>query len=178
MSFHNVLNYCTRYFKYKTLDKITGQPNTKAIVKIFHQLKRNSQRVPTTLRGGELGYLTLLLLPADYNLIPGSASFNRLSDPGTFIPINPEGSNTRTAPVTPITTAEIATQKVAYDKRKRLYNKVQVVKTSLRIQVIEAINAEYLEPLRRATADMINDSIPVIFIFLRVNYGRITPGLV
>ena len=57
-----------------------------------------------------------------------------------------------------------------------MYNEAQAVKLALRNHVIEAISAEYIEPLRNATTDMINDSIPVIITFLGANYGRITPG--
>ena len=110
-----------------------------------------------------------------YNLILRSANFTRPSDSGKFIPNNPEGSGTRTAPVIPITAAKIAAQKFAYDKQTRVYNELQPIKIALRNQAIEAIDAEYLEPLLNDTTDMINDSILVIFAFLRANYEHITP---
>ena len=40
--------------------------------------------------------------------------------------------------------------------------------------MIEAIPAEYLDALRNADTDMINDTIPVIIMYLQTNYGRIT----
>ena len=78
--------------------------------------------------------------------------------------------------MTPITAAEIAAQKIAYKKRKRLYYEAQAIKIALRNQVIEAINAEYIEPLSNDTPDMINDNIPVISTFFRANYEHIIPG--
>ena len=57
-----------------------------------------------------------------------------------------------------------------------MYNEVQAIETALRNQVIEAIDAEYLEPIRNTTTDMINNGIPVVFTFLRANYDGITPG--
>ena len=153
-----------------------GQPNIETIVDIFWQLKMNLQRVPTTLGGGQLGYLTLLLSSSDYNTIPGSVNFIRPIDPGMFIPVNPRGICTWTALTKPITAVEIAAQRLKHDNQKHLYNEVQALETALRNQVIEAINRKYLEPLHNITTDMINDSIPDNFAFLRMNYDRITPG--
>ena len=61
--------------------------------------------------------------------------------------------------MTPITTAEIASQKIMHDKQKRVYNEVYAVEIALSNLVIEAIDVEYLEPLRNAMTDMINDII-------------------
>ena len=46
----------------------------------------------------------------------------------------------------------------------------QVVRT----QIIEAIEPEYLDKLKKVDTDMINESIPEIFTFLQETYGRIT----
>ena len=70
-----------------------------------------------------------------------------------------------------MTTAEIAAQRIEHEDQRRLYNEVQAVEIALRNQVIEAIDNEYLEPLRNPTTNMINDSIVDIFAFLRANYG-------
>ncbi len=73
-----------------------------------------------------------------------------------------------------IFSAEVATQKAAHDDAVRKYYKCQAVEQALRTQIIEAINPEYLDALRHVDTDMINETIPEIFEFLQVNYGRIT----
>ena len=47
-------------------------------------IKRNAQKVPTTLGGGQNGYLGLVVAPEAYNTIPGTRPFERPDDPGPF----------------------------------------------------------------------------------------------
>ena len=182
MSAYNIPDYRTKFFEYKDLDKIHGQPTLQALVKLLRQLKRNAQKVPTTLGGGQLGYLALILSVADYLSIPGSAPFHRPTDPGVFTPIPhlvPPGPVLRghedIGPL-PLTSADITTQRIAHDERRRLYNECQAVETVLRNQLIEAIDDEYIRPLRNPHTDMVNDPITTIFTFLHKSYGKITTG--
>ena len=55
-----------------------------------------------------------------------------------------------------------------------MYNECQAVETALWNQIIDAIQSDYLEPLRNIYTDMINDNIPDIITFLRTTYGRLT----
>ena len=116
---YNLPDYCAKYFEYKILDKIHGQPTLETLVKLFRQIKRNSQKVPTTLGGGQLGYLFLVLKPVQFNTLPGSAPVVRPVDPGNFSPTPnpiPPGPVLRGAVnVAPLLTAgDIATQKIAH----------------------------------------------------------------
>ena len=182
MSAYNIPDYRTKFFEYKDLDKIHGQPTLQVLVKLLRQLKRNAQKVPTTLGGGQLGYLALILSVADYRSIPGSAPFNRPADPGVFTPVPhpvPPGPILRGqgAPVAPpLTPGDITTQRIVHDENRRLYNECQAVETVLRNQLIEAIDEEYIRPLRNPHTDMVNDAIPDIFSFLHKSYGKITTG--
>ena len=45
-------NYKEDYFEYKQLSKIYGKPTLEILITLHRQLKRNAQRVPTTLGGG------------------------------------------------------------------------------------------------------------------------------
>ena len=54
-SAYNLPDYKEKFFEIKVLDKIHGQPTIDSIVKLFRQVKRNAQRVLTTLGGGQLG---------------------------------------------------------------------------------------------------------------------------
>ena len=62
-------------------------------------------------------------------------------------------------------TTEIATQRLAYDESKCEYNEVHVVETALHKQITDAIEEDYLWPLRDAATDMIQCSILAILFF-------------
>ena len=169
MSVYNLPDYRNKYFEHKDLDKIYGQPNIVSICKLFKQGKRNAQCVPTTLGGGQTGYLFLYIEPATFLTIPGATAVIRPTDPGVFTPAAQNGIR---AP--PLTVAEIATQKLAHDESKRHYNEVQAVETALRKQITDAIEEEFLQPLRDPITDMIQCPIPNIFTFLRTTYGKLS----
>ena len=84
MTVFSMPDYNARYFEYKELTKVHGQPTLDSIVRVYSQLKRNAQTVPTTLGGGQLGYLSLVISPQAYAAIPNAATFNRPTDPGPF----------------------------------------------------------------------------------------------
>ena len=89
------------------------------ICKLFKQGERNSQCVPTTLGGGQIGYLTLYVKPVTSNTIQDTIAFVRSIDPGIFSSTLPP--EIRAAPLTP---AEMVTQKLTHDEEKREYNEV------------------------------------------------------
>ena len=168
-------NYRTSYFQYPTLDKIHGQPTLDTILHLQKQIKINAQSVPTTLGGGQLGYLALVLPRTSYDAIPNAGRFDRPTDPGPFIVQTRAPPTTRTNQATPvITAATVAQQKAEWDENKRVYNECQAVEQVLRQQIIEAIDPEYLEPLRDQYTEMVNDSIPSIFEYLLTTYGEVS----
>ena len=103
---------------------------------MFRILKQNSQSVPTTLGGRQLGYLALVLLPMAYNAIPNATNFTRPAQPGAF---------TVTVPIvlcisiSTITSVDIAQQKAQHDELICVYNKYQSVEQALHTQLVEAI---------------------------------------
>ena len=103
---YNLQNYRDKYFKYKDLTKIHGQPTIDTIAKLLRETKRNAQCEPTTLGGDQLGYLALTTKAAYYNVIPGAAVFRWPIDPGTFTVTHPIG-----VMAIPLTQADIAAQK-------------------------------------------------------------------
>ena len=80
-------NY-TDYFETKELAKIHGEPDIDSLTCTFSELKRNSQKIPTSLGGGQLGYLAMILRAPIYNELPGAAAFLRPMNPGPFLPTN------------------------------------------------------------------------------------------
>ena len=131
-SSYSIKDYRTTHFEYKDLDKIHGQPDIDLLLVISRQLKRNAQRVPTALGGGQLDYLALVLSTVAYDNIPNSNPFLRPTLQGAFIP-----SGLRLSP------AETIQEKPAHYDAVRSYNKCQVVEQALRNQVIDAVPPEY-----------------------------------
>ena len=186
---HSLPDYKERYFEYKELLKVHGKPTLDKIIKVWRQLKRNAQRIPTTLGGGNHGYLALLVTAIEYLNIPGTTAFNKPGAPGIFRPVGTRGAvgagvRTRSGrgaaapgggpgPLIPPTSAEITIQKAVYDENLRQYNEVQCVETLLRNQLINAFDAQYLDALRDSN-DMINLPIDSIMQFLIRTYGQIS----
>lgn len=170
-STYNIKNYRST-FQYPVLDKIHGQPNLDTILSLLRQLKINAQSVPTTLGGGQLGYLALVLPNAAYTSIPNARPFHRPTDPGEFIVTVP--TTTRAGASTAISAAVVTQQKAAYDEKVRLYNECQAIEQALRQQIIDAVEPDYLEALRDPYTEMVQASIPDIIKHLRETYGFIS----
>ena len=79
----------------------------------------NAQKVPTSLGGGRLGYLTLVLKPATYATIRNAVPFIRPLHPGPFNP-------------TDRTQIEIIQQKAVHDELLRVNNEANRVEDTLR----------------------------------------------
>ena len=111
-----------------------------------------------------------------YDTISNAARFHRPTDPGPFIVQTRTAPTTRNTQATPIqiTAAVVAQQKSAWDESKRIFNECQAVEQVLRQQIIEAIEPEYLEPLRDQYTEMVNDDIPAIFEHLLTTYGEVS----
>ena len=63
------INYRTDYFQYENLTPIHGEPDFVSIQKLKNEVKANAQSVPSTLGGGNHGFLGLVLHPVEYALI-------------------------------------------------------------------------------------------------------------
>ena len=84
------------YFEYKELTKIIGEPTLDSILLLHRQVKRNAQSIPTTLGGGQLGYLALVIASENYDSIPNAEPYVRPEDPGSFTLQIPSRSTTST----------------------------------------------------------------------------------
>ena len=93
------------HFEYKELTKIEGEPTLDSLLVLHRQIKRNAQCVPTTLGGGQLGYLALVLTEEQYDSIPNAAPFIRPENPGDFqLQVPDPNTTTTTTPTTRRTT--------------------------------------------------------------------------
>ena len=177
-SVYNLPDYKAKFFEYKTLTKVHGKPTIDTILQVYKQLKRNAQCVPTTLGGGQLGYLALLLTNTAYATIPGATAFTKPVHPGVFTLVpNPAPPATRNNPnptPPPLTPADISVQRTTYDDKLRLYNESQAVELALRNQLIDAFEPQYLQALRNKHTDMINETLPRIIKYLCDTYGKVS----
>ena len=57
------------YFKHASLTPIPGQPNYKTLAQLQKEVHANSQSVPCSLRGGNLGHIMVLLHPSPHMTI-------------------------------------------------------------------------------------------------------------
>ena len=99
MSVYNLPDYKERYFEHKTLTKVHGPPTADSILQVYKETKRNAQSVPTTLGGGQLGYLALVVTTAAWAAIPTAGAWICPTDPGPFTLVpNPTPPATRANP--------------------------------------------------------------------------------
>lgn len=156
-------DYKAKYFEFKEHDKIHDKPTFDKLIHLFHQLKTNAHKVPTTLGGGNQGYLTLVLSGADYNAIPTTNIFVRPVDLVIFNPTTLSGCETN---------AQIAHHKAVHEEALQLFNEVQEVGKVLKYQLLNVIDDEYIDALQSNT--MVNLSLPDIMNYLTHIYGQIT----
>ena len=90
------VNYKDSYFEHPVLTMIRGGPTYETLHHLKNELKANASSVPTTLGGGNHGYLGMVLAPAEYHHILPNYPFTRLPNPGVLVP-NPNGTAARIA---------------------------------------------------------------------------------
>ena len=78
------INYVDNYFQIPVLTRIHGEPTFETLKNLRNQVKANAGSVSTHLGGGALGYLGLLLSPAEYNRIAPGTPFIRPGNPGVL----------------------------------------------------------------------------------------------
>ena len=67
------VDYATTYFKYPVPSPIHGEPTNKTLKRLITESRANGSSIDTDLRGGNHGYLGLILTDQEYlriNLTP------------------------------------------------------------------------------------------------------------
>ena len=80
------INYKEYYFKHLFLTKIHGEPTYETLHQLKNELKANASYVPTTLGGGNNGYLGVILTPAEYHRIAPDNPCTQQPNPGILVP--------------------------------------------------------------------------------------------
>ena len=144
------------------LTPIAGKPTYATLKTLKDQLKANAASVPTTLGGGNHGYLGLILSPATYATISPTA-FIEPTSPGQH-PAIPDGTNAAN------TSAIIRRHTEDTQQWRELKN----VSTALKNQLLSAVEDIYVRALRDHHVGYINQSIRNLLTHLFENYGNIT----
>ena len=156
----NNIDY-TRYFEFKTLPKIHGEPDYSQLKELKDKLKTNASKITSDLGGGAHGHLGLVLSQGEYATV-SPTPYVRPVHPGVLV-------------IPPGTTNHIATiMREDHKKELQAYHETIDLENALKKQISEAIDEPYLKELRDVTTNTILLNIPTILDYLFTNYGVIT----
>ena len=91
MPSNSSINYKDSYFEHPVLTSIRGEPTYETLHYLKKELKANARSVPTTLGGGNHGYLGMILKPAEYFRIAPTDPFTLPHNTGVLVS-NPNGT--------------------------------------------------------------------------------------
>ena len=80
------VNYKESYFDHPVLTSICGEPTYETLHHLKNELKANVSSVPTTLGGGNHGYLGMILTSSEYLRIKLTDPFTWPPNPGVLVP--------------------------------------------------------------------------------------------
>ena len=145
------------------ITKITDEPNYKSLKNLKDQLKANAASIPTTLGGGNHGYLGLILSPAAYATIAAN-QFIEPVYPGQYPNVPASTNATNTSTIVRRHTEDLCQ-----------WCKFKNVNTTLKSQLLSALDDIYARALKDHHVGYMNQSIRTILTHLFDNYGNITP---
>ena len=141
---------------------IVGEPAYATLKTLKDQHKANAASVPTTLGGGNHGYLGLILSPATYATI----------SPTVFIEPAYPGQH----PAIPAGTRAANTSAIIrhHTEDTRQWHEFKNVSTALKNQLLSAVEDIYVRALRDRHVGYMNQSIRNLLTHLFENYGNST----
>ena len=155
------VNYRETHFEYPTLTPIRGEPTADTLILLRKQLKANAKSVPSNLGGGNFGHLGLVIPPNRYNLI-SNIPFDRPNHPGLLV--IPPGTAQHAA----------ATMRDLQAEQMRVFKEVNAVDQALIQQINQAVEDDYLTPIRDRTTNSINLPVFDVLDYLGNTYGHVT----
>ena len=155
------VDYASLYFKYKTPTPIQGTPTHKTLKRLKAELRANASSVETDFRGGDHGYLGLVLSANEYADINPNHPFVAPIYPGELvIPNN-------------ATQVQAFTMQDRHAERKRIYYECKNVEKPLQRHIQDAIEHKFLAPLVDEDTGLIHEDIPTVLDYLNTNYGKV-----
>ena len=145
------------------ITKIMGKPNYESLKNLKDQLKANAASIPTTLGGGNHGYLGLILSPAAYATITANQFIKPVYP--RQLPYVPAGTNA----------ANTSTIVRRHTEDLRQWREFKNVNTVLKNQLLSALDDIYVRALKDRHVRYMNQSIRTILTHLFDNYSNITP---
>ena len=86
MTLTSFVNYKDSYFEHSVLTTIRREPTYETLQHLKNELKANESSVPTTLGGGNHGYLGMVLTQLEFHHILPNNPFTRPPNPGVLVP--------------------------------------------------------------------------------------------
>jgi uncharacterized membrane protein YgcG len=151
------------YFQHKVLTQVHGQPTYETLQTLSTEIKANAASVPSTLGGGHLGHLGLILSDARYATLPNTIPWISPVNPGPFDP-PAQG----TAP-------QIEAAKDVWRESKLQFDLYQATEKALIAQIVAAIDPIYLRALLNRATGQYSHDIRSVLLHLFSTYGKITP---
>ena len=152
-------------FPTSKLPRINGEPTYDSITAVKTELYANAAVIPTTLGGGQLGHLGLVMPPALYETL-SETPFIIPADPGPLPTFNPNLS---------YTAAHRDTIIREHKELRRLYDLITNVDLALKKQLLEAVDQVYLVEKKHRYMGYFHVTTKELLDHLMQRYGNITP---
>ena len=156
-------NYREDLFRHQDLTRIHGEPSFATLRILARELRANAGAVHSTLGGGTLGHIGLLLTNAQYDLLAPGTPYLRPAFP---VPLDIPVGSTR------IAEAQLTRE---HKEESRIFYEVLGVENALKQQLIKAIDSNYLEAIRDPVTYDLQGTICDTLTYLVTTYGKVTP---
>jgi hypothetical protein len=152
-----------KYFAYKHLPKVHGEPTYADIDQAEKQTTTNLAKVKTTLGGGHHGMVAINMTPETYATETGSA-WNPPDHPGI-------------APIIPAATSAVESKNITtlYEINLKNANLVADCQDAVQLQLLEAFDEDYFLELRDNLIGYANVTVYEMFQHLYDTCGNQTP---
>jgi hypothetical protein len=158
----STMNIRESYFQHTVLTKTVGDPTYQSLVKLEMECKANGKSVPSTLGGGNQGYLGLIVNPTVYARISPNDPFIRPT-----LPILPDPTGA--------TAAVVAAQRTSFDAALHEFHTCNLVQRVIVQQLNSALDGDVIANMVDDVTGLLEGTIPEIFQSLYKTYGKISP---
>ena len=148
-------------FPIKTILKILGEPNYKAINELIEVLYANAASIPTTLGGGRNGHIGLLMDVAVYDNA-ATTSYARPTDPGPYAQHSTGNSAVARADANSI-----------HKEGRKIYDLDKKLDAALKQEIIVAVEETYLSAKNQRYMGFHSVSSKNLVDYLMERYGKI-----
>lgn len=150
-------------FPKDVLTPIKGKPTASSLQVLQQELYQNARAIPTTLGGGSLGHLGLIMPAAAYILRPTAQLFLIPAPPG-LIPAQPANA----------TASQLFEVRRLHDHNSMVFGTYQSVRNALTNQILAAVEPTYLLALCDADFGFVDVLPSVMLTHLKSTYGTLT----